>query len=1652
MDILRALLLVGLVTLLWQIRIQGVRPVRDFFVWGMHYPFHFILTAVLILVIWGAAGADFGLQGLFLDEDPLTQILLGATVTMILAAIIVHYSVLDTSMRAWRASLQDLTRMLLATNNITKPAVSVQGILRNGFLERLQNSDIDAIDAAMGLQPKNPSEKSQFDDELLTMLEGEPFRLLVSPAVLLVKGFMLLFLVGVVPTLLVPLINRDPLGCFDRLPWLIGVVLGHVLGIVLACWTTQWAAKAAGWNATGDRILEHLRLWAKDGRTARPEDESDHAASTHAPSWVSFLCAFYVIHAIGNTLIPDSITSRWIDWPERNAIVVPSESAEPDRLSPLWQSFPWLPLAVLLAESAVAAFTLLTISVVPRLVPQQWLQTARAVWQRLVHAVMGMVFSTITAGRISRMVFACLILVVLALLSILTLGSAAWLPWSGLRGYASLGAVLVVWLGGFRLATLETLRDADLSPLRKTTLLVALISIVFMDQFQVPDILVAPLAILATAVSVGAMVPALPSLSNRRVVVACSIVAIGILSVYGAWLGSFTTAVTKVWLGLATLLLGAMALASVARSRPALLFPLTILLGFFAFAIPYNALDERWQSAMPAAGSIACALALVAAIYTMIMSARPRSALLTAVALGSAAMLLNGTALFVAPNQFKGTFPNMESYYAKPIYLDSRDYFRDTTPSTVRLRNRQVTDDFDRLAKQGTSERLATAYFKMRPITHRADGSYSVSLAVEDSRGRLRATEGDEVLLSAEEWFTIQLDGEDCIALAEEPFFRKIFPWFRYESLHMIRDGIIRGPLYPLAKASAVSTAHPANGPAPTAYTAITSGHVLGLRLMGLAPSYRKADAQYVLIAINWTGRVTEVRHESHLDNYTVEFDIPMGSEPLNEQQLAIMAAWMERCHLDTVRSSRVALPKAEAIPALPVYREGDCVVLDDARAEAPVPVGVFLAGDPAKARHYPDFTRYWPTRTNLERTIASTPAPSMAVNGAKSGDNGNRFTLRLAHDRGLFASDVGMPDLPDTGVARVALYNAGRLRPGDRLILSWNGSHQEPKGPAARCGAVYEVMRVEPRVSEPADRLPPGSQWVNLRPVVDANTNNSAIHPQPDVKNQPFLIGEWQLIQPLNNTEVLLAWKRLVANRWKGRKPKLVIVTVSGGGIRASVWTSVVLRKLETTLGADFPYHIRLITGASGGMVGGSYYVTSLAPPSDAVLGGGTANFSALHGASIDAFVEQMATDQLDAVAGRMLFADLPGALNPFRKKGDRGRTLEQTWIRWTGGRDASPLARSLQSYAADEQLGRRPSMVYTPMMVEDGRRLLISNLDMAFATRNVGGLLIEPSSRKIDRPTIQGGDFDTSIHDEDDVFSLSAVEFFRLFPKAHDFRVTTAVRMSASFPWVSPAINLPTLPPRRVVDAAYYDNYGVNLTALWISKMSSWLKENTSGVVVIQIRDNVSQGARTEIDFDRSGTESAIDRLTWNAGGKLLSPGIQAVTTPLSGVSNARQWTMAFRNDEQVDLLDLLFDDERGRDFFRTVVFECPIEVSLNWKLTAREKEVLTSGFGRADALPRDELGRVRDFLIGKDSYEFHKWRIEHRNDDDFQIQLKQRYVEQLQNLGFTATDRLTLRQSQDLYENVVKNLKRLELLSDWWREGREEDPDRTNRQTTK
>jgi hypothetical protein len=267
--------------------------------------------------------------------------------------------------------------------------------------------------------------------------------------------------------------------------------------------------------------------------------------------------------------------------------------------------------------------------------------------------------------------------------------------------------------------------------------------------------------------------------------------------------------------------------------------------------------------------------------------------------------------------------------------------------------------------------------------------------------------------------------------------------------------------------------------------------------------------------------------------------------------------------------------------------------------------------------------------------------------------------------------------------------------------------------------------------------------------------------------------------------------------------------------------------------------------------------------------------------------------------------------------------------------------------------------------MIVDDGRRLLISNLDLWQLSGAQGGMLVQ-------------NDAGLRSHD----YSLTALEFFRLFPLAKGFQLATAIRMNASFPFVSPAVNLPCDPPRRVVDAGYYDNYGVQVASAWICNRLDWLLKNTSGVILVQIRDAVSQKERLEVADAPAGLLATIGR------------GFQFFSSPLDAATEARYTVSAFTNDQDVQNLSERFTDrflrvraeidpskaneaqlQEARSFFTTAVFENSAvvsfgahpadywpgdehsgsipasEVALDWYLSDAEREGLDTAIPRLE-----------------------------------------------------------------------------------------------------
>jgi hypothetical protein len=391
---------------------------------------------------------------------------------------------------------------------------------------------------------------------------------------------------------------------------------------------------------------------------------------------------------------------------------------------------------------------------------------------------------------------------------------------------------------------------------------------------------------------------------------------------------------------------------------------------------------------------------------------------------------------------------------------------------------------------------------------------------------------------------------------------------------------------------------------------------------------------------------------------------------------------------------------------------------------------------------------------------------------------------------------------------------------------------------------------------------------------------------------------------------------------------PKFVIVASSGGAYRATFWTAAVLDILSVDEAAGrlpgFRESVRLLAGASGGMIASAYFAAD--DPSDHPWPTSEVQANSLSErithdikTSLDdrgfnlshplGWITRnpMASDRdsLSAIARQLVLFDMPRLLWPFRLKYDRGQELENQW---------KTLSRTFASLRDEEARGLRPSLIFSPMLVDTGVPLIISNLDLGSVYPN---------------PT-------------------EAVELFKWLPGSQDLlKVQTAARMSATFPFISPSVRLPTIPPYRVVDAGYYDSFGISVATSFLHEpnIMKWLKTCTSGVVLVQIRA-WSEDAKPE-QTTYGPLDKANDSFSW-------------LTTPFEGLAHARSTTNFLRNRVELCLLrDLYRNPQAGmrrpsrecqdeEDFLQTVEFFPEMvdeEASFTWDLQDHEKEQIGS-----------------------------------------------------------------------------------------------------------
>ena len=361
------------------------------------------------------------------------------------------------------------------------------------------------------------------------------------------------------------------------------------------------------------------------------------------------------------------------------------------------------------------------------------------------------------------------------------------------------------------------------------------------------------------------------------------------------------------------------------------------------------------------------------------------------------------------------------------------------------------------------------------------------------------------------------------------------------------------------------------------------------------------------------------------------------------------------------------------------------------------------------------------------------------------------------------------------------------------------------------------------------------------------------------------------------------------ILDHWRSKfeeeKPPMILITSSGGGQRSALWTMNVLQHANSALGGRLMRHTMLMTGASGGLIGAGYYRDLYF---DKIKGMGIDPDHKMH-------LDKIANDVLNPVIFTLLVNDIFIKFQSFTYAGqkyrqERGYAFEEKLVENLDGR----LNRKLSDYKNDEFYGRIPMVLISPTIVNDGRKLYISPQPVSYF--NIGM--------------------------EDGGIKKQGVDFRFLLKEQHadSLRFVTALRMNATFPYITPNVSLPTNPAIQVADAGVSDNFGISDALTFLYVFRDWIRENTSKVILVSIRDSAKEEPINSLQ-----AESLSDKLF----------------SPLQGVYSNWGQVQTVKNEKNYGLLKSVYNDHLQRVEFEYSSTTEEKRASLSWRLMKAERD---------------------------------------------------------------------------------------------------------------
>ncbi len=410
----------------------------------------------------------------------------------------------------------------------------------------------------------------------------------------------------------------------------------------------------------------------------------------------------------------------------------------------------------------------------------------------------------------------------------------------------------------------------------------------------------------------------------------------------------------------------------------------------------------------------------------------------------------------------------------------------------------------------------------------------------------------------------------------------------------------------------------------------------------------------------------------------------------------------------------------------------------------------------------------------------------------------------------------------------------------------------------------------------------------------------NDSIHIRRDWENNKVMLDNWRKKFPSD------------------QKPRMIFLCASGGGKRAALWTLTALQMADSITQGELMEKSILITGASGGLIGASYFRELKLREK---LGENTRPYSGVHRQFI-------ATDNLNPLIFSLLANDFFVSFTKFEYRGnyyyrDRGYTFEEQLNQITERLMDKPIS----DYDSVELKALIPMMILAPTIVNDGRKLYIAARPVSFMNYDI------LSSPEYSLSKYGGIDFLTLLKDQG----------------SKDLRFLSALRMSATFPYITPNTTLPTDPPIKIMDAGISDNFGLSDAIRFMYAYKDWIAENTSGVIFLSVRDSPKLST-----ISPKAGQTLVDDFTQPISSVYNNfENFQDINSDML-INHAKSW---FKGS--IERIDIQYESDTYVPILQKMdsIRQNNARASLSWRLTTREKNAIVSSM--------DSYGNKRELL---------------------------------------------------------------------------------------